>query len=100
MFAILAALLGALAASWAAHILAVRRENVRTKEDRRRDSARERQERQRETDRERRELLSLLKLVHVETVNNLELLKNMGTHSGTLLVGTNKIKRGPDTLGD
>ncbi len=78
MFAIVAALLGALVASWVAHILAVQRENERTKEDRRRERERERREKQREADRERKELLGLLRLVHVEVVNNLELLKQMG----------------------
>jgi hypothetical protein len=92
MFAILAALLGAAVASWAAHILAVRRENERTRVDRRRDAERERRERQREADREHRELVGLLKLVHVEVVNNLEVLKGMGARVGTSMRSTDSLQ--------
>ena len=98
MFAVLAALLGAFVASFLAHVLAIRRENARSKEDRRRESERERRVKKRQADRERRELLGLLKLVHVEVVNNLELLKKMGAHSGTFFKGNEKMKRGPDNL--
>jgi hypothetical protein len=98
MFAILAALLGAVATAAVTHVLAVQREKERIKEDRRLASERERRERQRGADRERKELLGLLKLVHVEVVNNLELLKGMGSHPGTYMRGTEKLKRGPDSL--
>ena len=98
MFAILAALLGAVAAATVTHVLAVRRENERIKVDRRLALERENRERQRVADRERKELLGLLKLVHVEVVNNLELLKGMGSHSGTSMRGTEKLKRGQDSL--
>lgn len=46
---------------------------------------------------ERKELLGLLKLVHVEVVNNIELLKNMGS-SEPVISGTDKPKRGWDSL--
>lgn len=75
MFTLLAALLGALAGAWVAHIFAVYRENTR----------------------EQRELLGLLQLVHVEVVNNLELLKDMG-YSGNFHASGGRFKRGPDSL--
>lgn len=103
MFAIVAALLGAFVASYVAHRLAVQRENERTREDRIRDRDRDRREKQRESDRERRELLGLLRLVHVEVVNNLELLKVMGADFAVLSDGfeiggvkQNPIKRNQD----
>jgi hypothetical protein len=68
MTAILSALLGASAAGFITHILAIRRE--RQKEEK---------ERQRATELERRERIGLLKLVHVEVTNNLEHLEKMGS---------------------
>jgi hypothetical protein len=97
VFTLIVAIVVALIGAGAAHAFAVRRENARLREDRKRDLERENREKQRVADAGRRELLGLLKLVHVEIVNNLDLLKGMGP-PGTLLRGTEKLKRGPDTL--
>lgn len=99
MGTIIAALLGALATASVTHILAVRREKDRLKEERKREDRREQRDKQREEDKERKELLGLLKLVHAEIVNNLELLKTMGSERRVNVIqDTSKPKRGSDTL--
>lgn len=99
MFAVLAALLGALVTATITHYFAVQRENRRIEDEKNRERRREDRENRKEAEKERRELLGLLKLIHAEIVNNLEILKAMGTHSGgTLWHNNEKLKRGPDTL--
>src|SRR5918994_541760 len=67
MTAILAALLGASAAGYITHVLAVRREQRKDEK-----------EEQKSRELEHREQIGLLKLVHSEVTNNLVYLKAMG----------------------
>lgn len=99
MFAVVAALLGAIVTATVTHIFAVRRENRRIEDEKSRERRREDRDNRKQAEKERRELLGLLKLVHAELVNNLEILKSMGaTGGGHVWHNNQKLKRGSDTL--
>ena len=98
MSAVIAALLGALATATVTHFFAVQRENRRIEDEKNRERRREDRDNRKQAEGERRELLGLLKLIHAEIVNNLEILKTMGNHRGTLWHNQTRLKRGTDTL--